>query len=54
MSYDTIAHVVKLGGTVSFFAVFLVVIVYALWPKNKALFEHAAQIPLDDNDAPEV
>jgi len=54
MSYDTLAHFIKLGGTVSFFAVFLISIAYALWPKNKDKFERASHIPLADIDAPEI
>lgn len=54
MSYDIIAHIIKLGGTVVFFGMFLIVIFYALWPRNKARFERASQIPLSDNDKPEV
>jgi len=53
MSYDILAHVIKLGGTVAFFGIFLIVILYALWPRNKARFERAAQIPLSDTDRPE-
>jgi len=53
MSYETLAHFIKLGGTVAFFGIFLIVIAYALWPKNKARFEHAAQIPLLDDDTPD-
>lgn len=52
MNYDTLAHIVKLGGTVAFFAVFVGAIVYALWPKNKTKFNHAAAIPLQNSDAP--
>lgn len=54
MDYDQIAHVVKIGGTVAFTSVFVCAIFYALWPKNKARFDHAAQIPLQGNDAPDV
>ncbi len=52
MSYDALAHIVKLGGTIMFFSVFLIAILYALWPKNKERFERASQIPLTDTDAP--
>jgi len=54
MSYEALAHIVKLGGTVAFFGVFLIAILYALWPKNKSRFDHASQIPLADTDAPEL
>jgi len=54
MSYDQIAHVIKIGGTVAFTAVFTLSILYALWPTNKARFDRAAQLPLEPNDVPEV
>lgn len=52
MSYDQIAHIVKMGGTVLFFAVFVIVIAYALWPSNRGRFERAARSPLEDRDYP--
>lgn len=52
MSYDVLAHFIKMGGTVFFTGFFVLAIVYALWPKNKARFDHAAQIPLSEDDRP--
>jgi len=46
MSYDILAHFIKMGGTVFFTGFFTLTILYALWPKNKARFERAAQLPL--------
>lgn len=54
MGYDQIAHFVKIGGTVTFTAVFVAAIFYALWPKNKARFDHAAHIPLLGDEAPDM
>ena len=54
MSYDQIAHVIKIGGTVVFTAVFVGAIIYALWPKNKTKFDRAARMPLQDTDAPDM
>lgn len=54
MNYDTLAHFIKIAGTVAFTAVFVISIGYALWPGNKARFDRAAQLPLETNDAPEV
>lgn len=54
MSYDILAHYVKIGGTVVFTSVFVVSIAYALWPGNKERFNRAAQLPLQSNDTPEV
>jgi cytochrome c oxidase cbb3-type subunit 4 len=52
MSYDQIAHFIKIGGTVGFTAVFVLAILYALWPKNKARFERAANLPLQSDEYP--
>lgn len=54
MSYDTIAHVVKLSGTVFFTGFFTITILYALWPKNKARFDDAASLPLASDDHPKL
>ncbi|WP_017931797.1 cbb3-type cytochrome c oxidase subunit 3 [Robiginitomaculum antarcticum] len=54
MSYDILAHFIKIGGTVFFTGFFVLAIVYALWPKNKKRFDSAAQIPLCDDDRPEL
>lgn len=54
MSYDTIAYLAKLGGTVFFSLSFLVIVGYALWPKNKARFDDAAHMPLSTDDHPKV
>jgi len=54
MSYDTLAHVIKMGGTITFFSLFLVAIIYAIWPKNRAKFDKAARQPLDATDTPKL
>ena len=54
MTYDQIAHIIKIGGTVAFTAVFVIAIVYALWPKNKVRFDRAASLPLQDDDGPDL
>lgn len=48
MDYGTIAHWVKLGGTVFFFVFFLAVLVYVFWPGNREKFNKAAQRPISD------
>lgn len=54
MSYDVLAHFIKMGGTVFFTGFFVCTIIYALWPKNKTRFNNAAQLPLLDEDQPEL
>ena len=48
MSYDAVAHLVKIGGTVAFFALFVGVLAYVFWPSNRETFRRAAHRPLED------
>lgn len=38
------------GGTVYFAAIFLAVLVYALWPRNGARFRRAAKLPMNEKE----
>jgi cytochrome c oxidase cbb3-type subunit 4 len=50
MSYDTISRLVQQGGEVYFGLIFAVICVYAFWPRNKAKFDRAARLPLEDDE----
>jgi len=50
MDYDTVSAFAKSWGLVYLMAVFVGVCVYAFWPRNKATFDRAAQMPLDKDD----
>jgi cytochrome c oxidase cbb3-type subunit 4 len=52
MSYETIAYAIKMGGTISFFSIFLIALLYAYWPSNKSKFKQAAAMPLSHDDKP--
>ncbi|MGJ8562557.1 MAG: cbb3-type cytochrome oxidase subunit 3 [Alphaproteobacteria bacterium] len=52
MSYETLAHIVKIGGTVFFTGFFAVTVLYVLWPRNRKRFDEAAQLPLSTDDHP--
>lgn len=49
MQYETVAAFSQQYGLVYFFLIFLAVVVYALWPRNKARFDDAAQIPFRED-----
>ena len=49
MDYATIAAFAKSWGLVYLMVLFAGVLVYALWPRNKAKFDNAAQIPLKED-----
>ncbi len=50
MSYATISQIAQQGGSLYFLAVFLGACAYAFWPRNKAEFDKAARLPLDDDN----
>lgn len=47
--YTSAAQFVQTWGLLYFFLIFLGVLVYAFWPKNKARFDEAAHIPLKED-----
>jgi cytochrome c oxidase cbb3-type subunit 4 len=49
MTHADIVQLVGTYGQLYIFGIFLIAAAYALWPRNKAKFDHAARIPLDDD-----
>lgn len=47
--YAYLAGIAQSVGLLYFFAAFLCVCAYALWPKNRERFEHAAHLPLNED-----
>jgi cytochrome c oxidase cbb3-type subunit 4 len=50
MSYDTVATFSQVTSLLLFIAMFVVVLAYALWPKNSSRFERAQWRALDLGD----
>ncbi|HNS88019.1 MAG TPA: cbb3-type cytochrome c oxidase subunit 3 [Parvularculaceae bacterium] len=48
--YETLSKFAQTGGLVLFVIAFALVLIYALSPRNKANFDHAKRIPLDEGD----
>ncbi len=48
-SYEQVAIFAQQSGLVYFVVIFSAICIYALWPKNKSKFDHAAQIPLEED-----
>jgi cytochrome c oxidase cbb3-type subunit IV len=48
-TYQTLAEIAQSAGLVYFVGIFLSVVIYALWPGNKAKFDSAAHVPLQDD-----
>jgi cytochrome c oxidase cbb3-type subunit IV len=55
MTHESATVLAQTIALIIFFALFIGVIAYVLWPGNKRSFEEAANLPLDDekNDKPE-
>lgn len=50
LTYETVAQIAQQGGLVYFGLLFLAGCAYALKPSKKAEFQHAARMPLDDEE----
>ena len=48
-TYLVLAHFAQTWGLAYFVAVFLVVLVYALWPSRQRQFDEAARMPLRED-----
>jgi cytochrome c oxidase cbb3-type subunit 4 len=48
-TYRAVAEFAQTWGLAYFIAIFIVVLLYALWPSRKRQFEEAARIPLQED-----
>jgi cytochrome c oxidase cbb3-type subunit 4 len=48
-TYTFLAELAQSAGLLYFVGMFLAVVAYAMWPRNKAKFDQAAQMPLQDD-----
>ncbi len=48
-TYTFLAELAQSVGLLYFMGIFLAVCAYAFWPRNKARFEQAAHMPLQDD-----
>jgi cytochrome c oxidase cbb3-type subunit IV len=46
--YHLLASIAQSVGVLYFMGMFLAVVAYALWPRNRETFDRAASVPLDD------
>ena len=49
MDYHAFAEFARSWGVVYLMVLFLGACAYALWPKNRAKFDRAARMPLDED-----
>jgi cytochrome c oxidase cbb3-type subunit 4 len=48
-TYRAVAEFAQTWGLIYFVAIFVVVLIYALWPSRKKQFDEAAHIPLRED-----
>ena len=48
-TYKMLAEFAQIWGLLYFVSVFLVVLVYALWPSRQSQFDEAARMPLRED-----
>jgi cytochrome c oxidase cbb3-type subunit 4 len=49
MTYESAAVFAQTSGLLYFIGIFLAVILYAFWPRNRSRFEAAAHLPLSED-----
>lgn len=49
MNYDTMSYISQTWGLLYLVALFAIVLVYALWPRNRRKFRDAANIPFKED-----
>jgi cytochrome c oxidase cbb3-type subunit 4 len=47
MTYEQVATITQVAALLLFVALFIGVLIYAFWPRNKKRFEEAARLPLE-------
>ena len=52
--YEAVARFAQQGGTIYFGLLFLGGLIYALWPRHKAAFQHLARLPHEDDESDHV
>jgi cytochrome c oxidase cbb3-type subunit 4 len=50
MTYEAVASFAQTWGLIYAFALFLGGVLYALWPRNRARFDAAARLPLEEDN----
>ena len=49
MTYENASAFAQTSGLLYFVAIFMAVAVYAFWPRNRARFDAAAHLPLNED-----
>lgn len=54
MTYEQLSAFAQTSGMIYFMAIFAAVCLYVLWPSNRAKFDKAANMPLQDEEIDHV
>ncbi|MEY3233184.1 MULTISPECIES: cbb3-type cytochrome c oxidase subunit 3 [Aquidulcibacter] len=54
MSYEQLSAFAQTSGMIYFMAIFAAVCLYVFWPSNRAKFDRAARMPLENEDIDHV
>lgn len=49
MDFSAVYDAIATWWTPAFFVIFLAILAYALWPRNRAAFDNAAKMPLRED-----
>lgn len=49
MNYHEVLYASEIYGLIYLMVLFAIVLAYALWPRNKKKFDHAARMPLEED-----
>jgi cytochrome c oxidase cbb3-type subunit 4 len=49
LTFETLSAFAASWGSLYFAVMFFAVLVYALWPSKRELFDHAARMPLSED-----
>ena len=50
LTYEAVSRFAQQGGTLYFLLLFVAGCAYAFWPRNRAKFQHLANLPLNDDE----
>ncbi len=53
MDYEFVVMVTQIAALLLFVALFVAVLIYALWPGNRKRFDHASRLPLEQDETPD-
>ena len=50
--FEDLSYIARVGGLIYLLVLFIGVLAYVFWPRNKATFDRASRMPLDEEEQP--